>query len=95
MSLDGMPLKVEFQDVKARRRNLSVQTTESKVCVNTHSFTFLCWLTEQQKSFYRDRTRERDPYCLITKLRHKGDRNRFDRFEAAHIFPRAHQNEVC
>jgi hypothetical protein len=45
-----------------------------------------------QTSAYRDRTRARDPCCLISSLPVvRGD---FSRFKAAHIFPRAHDVDV-
>ena len=46
-----------------------------------------------QTDHYRTRVRHRDPCCLISGLMVvRGD---YSRFKAAHIYPRAHDNEVC
>ncbi|KAG6371195.1 hypothetical protein JVT61DRAFT_9818 [Boletus reticuloceps] len=44
--------------------------------------------TSLRTSAYRERTRARDPCCLISSL--PVSRDDFSRFKAAHIFPRAH-----
>jgi len=47
-----------------------------------------------QTEHYRTRTCARDPCCLISGLPVAVDEDDFSRFEATHIFPRAHDVDV-
>lgn len=46
-----------------------------------------------QTAVYQERVLDRDPCCLISGLR--VIERTLSRFEAAHIFPRAHLDEAC
>ncbi|KAG6880199.1 hypothetical protein C0992_003863 [Termitomyces sp. T32_za158] len=47
--------------------------------------------TGSKRHHYRDRVRQRDPFCLMSGRAVR--QNLYDRFQSAHIFPRAHDME--
>ncbi|KAF8232788.1 hypothetical protein L208DRAFT_1270241, partial [Tricholoma matsutake] len=78
---DGTRIPVGLTPVSARLRHPTISNTPSRVRRES----------QQGTSAYRERTRRRDPRCLISGfLVSRGD---FSRFKAAHIFPRVHDAE--
>jgi len=87
----GNPITVSLAAVAARPRHPTVSNTQTRVCCEPR-----WWLNLKlplQAEAYRTRVRARDPGCLISGLRVAN--NNYARLKAAHIFPRAHDVEVC
>jgi hypothetical protein len=94
--IDGGRISVGLTPLSIRPRHPTISDTPARVCrrrstrrTTTHPGTHIVFL---QTDHYRTRVHHRDPCCLISGLMVvRGD---YSRFKAAHIYPRAHDDEV-
>jgi len=87
---DGSPLSVDLTQETARLRQPTHSNTPARVSLLPSTGSGIIPHEQFQPDHYRNRARERDGKCLITGRRSAT----WSRLKTAHIFPRAHVDEV-